>query len=386
MAVLLHPQLLRLVCEFQDGVFADLLQIPLRSFDEKACVYFMMDAKHHTLAFLANFHDTYAPWLRLHPTERDVGRLLRCRPHLHDVIAAHAAMYGQLYLLQSLQPLQLPFLLKLAASNGQTDAVRLLVSKGCTTCSSESLDGAARNGHLQVLEFLDETFSDTARCTTDAMDLAAMNGHLNVVKFLQTKRREGCTHWAIDMAAANGHLEVVRFLHENGAPATIDAMNRAARNGHLKVVQFLHYHRLEGGTARAMDWAAMNGHLEVVKFLHQNRLEGCTTCAMDDAACFGHLEVVKFLHEHRQEGCTTFAMNYAATNGFLDVVRYLHEHRAEGCTSLAVNQASRNGHKEVVRFLRARYPEPCGGKWTVRIEEICAGVLACSLVAWAIVV
>ncbi|KAF0696984.1 Aste57867_12297 [Aphanomyces stellatus] len=383
--VLLHPHLFHDICAFQDGIHGDLLPLPSTHFDTRSCQLF--DSTLRTShPFLTHFHDAFAPWFETHPHVQDTLRLLYCRPHLHSVVIAHAASYGQMSLLTHLAP-QLPahrLLLEMAAWHGQRRVVQFLVlGVGYTTCTSDAIDGAARNGHLDVLRFLH--MHTKATCTTDAMDLAAMNGHLEVVQFLQIERQEGCTHWAIDTAAGNGHENVVRFLHSHGAPCTTDAMNRAARNGHLEVVRFLHTHRQEGCTTRAVEWAAMNGHLDVVQFLHLNRPEGCTTNAMDDAACFGHLNVVRFLHENRTEGCTTYAMNYAATNGHLEVVRFLHEHRPEGCTTLALDQAYRNGHAKVVQFLRKHRPAPDVTKWSASLEQVCAGVMACGLAALAVI-
>ena len=73
---------------------------------------------------------------------------------------------------------------------------------------------------------------------------------------------------AMDGAARNGHLTVVEWLHQNRKEGCSTlAMNGAARNGHLPVVQWLHQNRKEGCTTYAMDWAARYGHLPVVEWL-----------------------------------------------------------------------------------------------------------------------
>jgi hypothetical protein len=108
---------------------------------------------------------------------------------------------------------------------------------------------------VEVAKYLTE--SGIPGCTSNTMDAAAQNGHLDVVRFLHAHRTEGCTTYAMEDAARNGHLDVVRFLHE---------------------------HRTEGCTPRAMNWAASYGHLDVVRFLHAHRTEGCTSAAMDWAA------------------------------------------------------------------------------------------------------
>ena len=100
---------------------------------------------------------------------------------------------------------------------------------------------------------------------------------------------------AIDLAAAQGHLEVVRYLHEHPPHqpgqhdedmrfATTNAMDDAAQNGHLEVVRCLHEHRTEGCTERAINLAAREGHYEVVAWLLAHRSEGFTHLALDGAA------------------------------------------------------------------------------------------------------
>ena len=100
--------------------------------------------------------------------------------------------------------------------------LRLLTKNGLHF-TTDAIDYAAENGHLEVVKWLHERASHAPReagrsegCTTSAMDLAAMNGHLQIVKWLHENRSEGCTINAVDWAAENGHLEIVKFLHERG--------------------------------------------------------------------------------------------------------------------------------------------------------------------------
>jgi hypothetical protein len=47
-------------------------------------------------------------------------------------------------------------------------------------------------------------------CSTDAMNYAAWNGHLEVVKWLHANRSDGCSEDAVDYAAGYGHLETLK--------------------------------------------------------------------------------------------------------------------------------------------------------------------------------
>jgi hypothetical protein len=156
-------------------------------------------------------------------------------------------------------------------------------------------------------------------------DTASYYGYLAILK---NNHHLNFTSDAMNLAAENGHLEVVKWLHENVCPVTncedneigqttrVEyAMDWAASNGHLEVIKWLHYNRTKECTVFAMDWACYRGHLEVVKWLQYNRTEGCTTSAMSMAACNGQLEIVKWLRYNRTEGCTTDAMDWAASRG-----------------------------------------------------------------------
>ncbi|KAE9022766.1 hypothetical protein PR001_g13069, partial [Phytophthora rubi] len=177
------------------------------------------------------------------------------------------------------------------ASHGDLGRLRWLHDNCAAKYSAEAMDGAATNGHLEVVKWLHDVLSvdsaamrnsagtflesigfgdwdggnSTGNCTTAAMDGAAMNGHLNVVKWLHKNRPEGCT---------------------------TSAMDEAARNGHFSVVLWLHCNRKEGCTTAAIDGAANGGHHQVVEWLHQTRSEGCTHDAMINAASKGFLDIV----------------------------------------------------------------------------------------------
>ncbi|ETI50794.1 hypothetical protein F443_05726 [Phytophthora nicotianae P1569] len=236
---------------------------------------------------------------------------------------------------------------KYFARHGELEHLQWMHENCSGDLSTEEMDGAATNGNLNVVEWLHEapfrgsistrsstdrgtnvmqcwSWRQSGKCTTAAMDGAAMNGHLNVVKWLHKNREEGCTTSAMDLAAQNGHFNVVSWLHCN---------------------------RGEGCTPAAIDGAASNGFLLVVSWLKEHRSEGCTSAAMINAASNGFLEVVKYLHTNLNQQATIAAITAAAGNGHLPVVKYLHDNHSEHCTMDAIAQANTNGHHTVVEFL-----------------------------------
>ncbi|ETI32920.1 hypothetical protein PPTG_05683 [Phytophthora nicotianae INRA-310] len=249
------------------------------------------------------------------------------------------------------------YTLQVAALNGHVEVVEWLHDE-LRVPFSPTLWHAADNGHLNVIQWMHDNGYKHGGAAI--MDSAAMYGQLDVVKWLHDNREEGCTEQAMDGAATEGHLEVVRWLHESRSEGcTNAAMNGAASKGHLDVVKWLHSHRHEGCTHVAMDSAAENGYLHVIQWLQKNRSEGCTPAAMDTAASKGHLDVVRWLHENRSEGCTTKAMDMAAENGHFEVVKWLHENRNEGCTTDAMDTAAANGYFAIVKYLHENRDEGC---------------------------
>ncbi|ETV82202.1 hypothetical protein H257_04912 [Aphanomyces astaci] len=269
-----------------------------------------------------------------------------------------------------------------AALNGHRPIVQYLLDNGLAPITSlhhpKLFNVCASRGHLAMIQYM---FALGCSFTTDAMDAAATNGHLDVVQWMHASKRrdQGCTYVALAGACRNGHLEIVTFLHRHRAHDCCQrpyiaqsALEIAAANGHLDIVMYLHVHRFSDGALYAMDAAAEHGHLHVLQWLHLHRSEGFTSRAVDLAAKHNHLDVVRWLvsisacQKHstflgqlmarlgvfqRQYYCTTRAMDDAAANGHLEMVQWLHEHTGAGCTVAAVDQAARGNHLEVVQWL-----------------------------------
>lgn len=93
-----------------------------------------------------------------------------------------------------------------------------------------------------MLQFLHELDNDDGIevCTTDAMNTAAADGHLDIVKWLHENRSEGCTTVALTYAATYGHHEVIKWLFahtDEGYHAC--AFNDSASHGDLAMLELL---------------------------------------------------------------------------------------------------------------------------------------------------
>ncbi|KAF1788715.1 Ankyrin repeat-containing domain [Phytophthora cactorum] len=107
-----------------------------------------------------------------------------------------------------------------AVRGGKLEVLKWLHERQCPATSA-AIEAAAGSGFLEVVqclytstkEWLHEDLHQS--CTTWSMDNAARQGYLHVVKSLHFHRTEGCTAEAMSAAAENGHLDVVRWLHWN---------------------------------------------------------------------------------------------------------------------------------------------------------------------------
>ncbi|CAN0447169.1 unnamed protein product, partial [Phaeothamnion confervicola] len=122
------------------------------------------------------------------------------------------------------------------------------------------------------------------------MDGACRNGHLELAFFLHSGRSEGCSPEALIGAAGSGQLAAMTWLHQHrwAQVATTEslaaAMQASADAGHLRCLQWLFDHGgawTSGASTRAIDGAAAAGHLEIVQWLSAHRAEGATAAAMD---------------------------------------------------------------------------------------------------------
>ncbi|KDO23215.1 hypothetical protein SPRG_11147 [Saprolegnia parasitica CBS 223.65] len=334
--------------------------------------------------------------------------------------------------------------LELAAASSQGLILRLLLERFPELATPTMMDLVAMSGDLSLLRWLHDA---GVSCTTAAMDGAAMNGHLDVVVFLYEARTEGCTIVAATAAVVHGHADIVRFLlshckegieptlsfmspdrnHKTqSVPGTkymyIEAIDLAAATatlckvdlspvirrlglpalqhfytkGYLKMTPLtlelavtLQDHAMltyilailcdEHASCRANnagEWCPLDdddayddtyddgdalddgdGYDEYGDCYEDPiRWDDCTTT--DSAASLGNLAAIQLLHASRLRCATERTMMYAACNGHLHVLQWLHAHRTDGCSGDAVVLAAVRGHTDVVSWLVDVYGLP----------------------------
>ena len=107
-------------------------------------------------------------------------------------------------------------------------------SYGCTSSVGANV-AAARNGHLEVVEWIVKNLGATSNVPWIA---ASLNGHLEVLKWV----RENALSWdAVHIccaAAYNGHMNILEWTVEQGCFDGNKVCYFAAKKGQLEVGNF----------------------------------------------------------------------------------------------------------------------------------------------------
>jgi hypothetical protein len=142
-------------------------------------------------------------------------------------------------------------------------------------------DGAARNGHLAMVKFLDTQRHEG--CSVMALTHAARNGHLDIVRYLVALHRRrsdsgsggggGCRRDTLSFAAAAGHAHVLRFMLEQGYTFSIGVGNGSS----------IRRNSSADDKDKLLKFAERNGYCDEVMQVIRDWISSCThsTNALD---------------------------------------------------------------------------------------------------------
>ncbi|EGG21303.1 multiple ankyrin repeats single kh domain protein [Cavenderia fasciculata] len=106
------------------------------------------------------------------------------------------------------------------------------------TCSSQSVDMAAINGHLGVIQYLQRHGIHSGFSSSTAT-VALMYGHYELVHFLLNNRTEGYISQGrcLVVACSSNHLEIIEYLHTHHGPLPITSS--LFKHDHEDIYRFL---------------------------------------------------------------------------------------------------------------------------------------------------
>ena len=124
-----------------------------------------------------------------------------------------------------------------AAEYGNLEMVKYCVANECPI-NVLACAYAAKNGHLECLEYLREEVKAPWDFRTASW--AAAKDPLHILEYLVERKYDKYDERACMWAAVNGHLDCLKHLHETAkAPWDSDAVRYAHKNNHTECVQYL---------------------------------------------------------------------------------------------------------------------------------------------------
>lgn len=209
--------------------------------------------------------------------------------------------------------------IRFAAARGHLQVVKWLIQidEGNKRRAQSAIEVAAECGHLHIVQAL---AADGSVDLKQAVYHGALHGQLPVVKWLIETYPEikdmGKTSPFMCAAAKNGHVNIIEFFHSvlpDAKGSICEAFIAAAQGGHIDVMEWLASAGEDDDVknvdtlSKALYVAALDGHLDAVKWLVGCGARTDDNCVLLSAVDNGHNDVVKFLLE---QGADETAIKY----------------------------------------------------------------------------
>lgn len=124
-----------------------------------------------------------------------------------------------------------------AAHRGHCDMMRWCLQRGCGY-NTTTIASAARGGRVDILELFDER-TDLPEDMSYASLRAAMNGHLGVVEWLDEKELWYDREQTLQTAAVVGHLSIAKYLASKGCEPSSRTATDAVTGGNVDILDWL---------------------------------------------------------------------------------------------------------------------------------------------------
>jgi hypothetical protein len=254
---------------------------------------------------------------------------------------------------------------------------------------SKAFTLAAKNGRLEFLEWIHDTYKLTKRNALGKWDRtirsAVENGQLKVLIWLQNTfnfKRDAIMNTILSEAASGGYLAIIKWL-EKAFNLTTDnikhddniVLRNASAGGYLDILKWLHReHKLAFCDIRTfhfqpLETAARGGYLNVVKWLCETFNMGILesqNCAFRVACQCGHLDIVQYICQKYELPRPCVVREYIGrimNRGHINILKWLHKEYLEKydidirSTALQYTQnyelaeVVSRGHLEVLKWL-----------------------------------
>lgn len=279
-----------------------------------------------------------------------------------------AILYDRINILQLLHQSGLHFhystdVIYRAATLGNFQTLHWLKTMGCTPeMTFEAIRGSVIGGYLEILQLFD-SFTLSSKHLKKLIKIAVYHNKLTVLIYLKAHYQIKCTKKLGRIAARNGHVQILDWLNIECAPLkyntkTIDA---AAKYGQLAVLEWFRSKNYACHcTPYTIDRVASNGHVAVLEWFRSNTPDFIySENAIDEAAKWAHIGVLQwfqssgypFLYSSR-------AVDEAARLKNLDVLQWFHDSGYPFLySSDAFNGAATHFHLPILEWFQSNgYP------------------------------
>ncbi|KAL7814593.1 hypothetical protein V8C44DRAFT_363537 [Trichoderma aethiopicum] len=247
--------------------------------------------------------------------------------------------------------------LPLAAAEGHTGVIRMLLDHGAGVNAKSDGDGTALQtassyGHAETVQMLLDLGADVNAVSDrshPALVNASSEGHMEIVQMLLGHGADvtvaaGKNYTAIIAASWRGHRGIVQALLDHGADANAKtdhdetALQAAAYRGYTEIARMLLDHGADvnaksDGDETALQVAAYYGYTEIVQVLLDrgvdvNAFSGRFGTALAAAAWHGRADIVKLLLDNGADINSNYwaPLHIASKRSLKDVVRMLLDH------------------------------------------------------------
>ena len=258
-----------------------------------------------------------------------------------------------------------------ASSEGNIEAVKLMLNHGAKKYLPEALVGAIDNKRTDIIELLTQHVDDESwfvSGTVPGLVLESMFGDIENVQLYLNHGAEKYLDWALEAASKEGHTEIVKLLFDYGVEVDdydmfdTAALVEASRNGKTDTVRFLlEQLGIMNRLGLALRAASGEGHLDIVHLLSEYGDAEDLGYALFEASRSGHMKVIKFLIKcdvfvDFQDEEQNTALIIAGGNGHTDSAELLIECGAEvnlqnNLGTSALMAASQANHTDVMKLL-----------------------------------